>query len=761
MSTQVGQVYPIISDKSGAPLDNGFVYIGESGQNPENYPTQIYYDEDFTIPAPQPLRTINGYFSRNGSPSKIFIKSVECSIVVKDKFKILQWLDLNYSGILSGKGIKASDVVDESGKTQQEINDVINKTGLLTNLPESVDATPFLQALINAMPDGMTLDLLGKTFRVKKNTGFASDYPNGDQPCLVIKDKKNITITNGKLIVKEHAQTAIDCINSNGVINGLIIEGAGNFPPLYGTTGRGEKGEASAGYFNEALYNSGQPRNNSVNTSTYTGGNYGANGFPQWGGGYASTWGVWNGGYIFNIGDGVYLKNSDFKVEACDIYGFNGNCVAISEGSVTLERNKLHDCYTAGFFAKSYGDGAGKTIEMVEISNNHIYNIGHPDSKRTDTNVDPGYGVSTSNKGASTAGVRSYKVYGNSFYNCKRKAVDAHHSYFADVYGNRIETCGYGVFVTINDYGAAPKSTNVHDNFIRNIHMSVTTKGVGVDVTSYSTENGGFEGVIDIHSNYIEDVGVPKSIFDILPESSTGLGITVNGIECANIHNNTVIVSDNCVANAAIMDGSTGSITIPRSIITGNYVRGKMQFGIYSRKNTVIPSHAKFSSSGIVSDNIVDVRVRDDQSTAVGINGSPNCVVHNNTVSPNAGVTAYADINPSGAELSFDVNIATRAISNIVQPKTSNLTTANIVASIVSGTTLQIQLPTTHKVSSILTNEKSTPRTASFYGLTSSSGGSFDNLIRFSFNSITNGVATSINISDITAGVLRVFVTIA
>jgi len=122
MSTQVGQVYPIISDKSGTPLDNGFVYIGESGQNPENYPIQIYYDEGFTIPAPQPLRTINGYFSRNGSPAKIFINAVECSIVVKDKFKILQWSDLNYTGILSGTGIKASDVQDASGKTQQEIN---------------------------------------------------------------------------------------------------------------------------------------------------------------------------------------------------------------------------------------------------------------------------------------------------------------------------------------------------------------------------------------------------------------------------------------------------------------------------------------------------------------------------------------------------------------------------------------------------------------------------------------------------------------
>ena len=135
MSTQVGQVYPIISDKSGAPLDNGIIYIGEAGQNPENYPIQIYYDEGFTILAPQPLRTVNGYFSRNGSPAKIFIDAVECSIVVKDKFKILQWSDLNYTGILSGSGMSASDVFDGSGLSQQEWNNGVESIADLLAIP--------------------------------------------------------------------------------------------------------------------------------------------------------------------------------------------------------------------------------------------------------------------------------------------------------------------------------------------------------------------------------------------------------------------------------------------------------------------------------------------------------------------------------------------------------------------------------------------------------------------------------------------------
>lgn len=101
MSLQIGNAFQTIIGKDGTPLDSGFVYIGESGQNSEAYPVPIFYDENLTIPAPQPLRTINGYFSRNGSPAKIFIGSSSCSITVRDKLKNLQWVDLGYTGVLN------------------------------------------------------------------------------------------------------------------------------------------------------------------------------------------------------------------------------------------------------------------------------------------------------------------------------------------------------------------------------------------------------------------------------------------------------------------------------------------------------------------------------------------------------------------------------------------------------------------------------------------------------------------------------------
>ncbi|MGL4576536.1 MAG: glycosyl hydrolase family 28-related protein, partial [Burkholderiaceae bacterium] len=58
--------------QDGLPLDAGFVYIGQPNLDPELSPIQIYWDEAGTIPAAQPLRTINGYIANNGAPSRIY-----------------------------------------------------------------------------------------------------------------------------------------------------------------------------------------------------------------------------------------------------------------------------------------------------------------------------------------------------------------------------------------------------------------------------------------------------------------------------------------------------------------------------------------------------------------------------------------------------------------------------------------------------------------------------------------------------------------
>lgn len=75
--------FAVFFDTHGDPLNAGFVYIGIPDLNPETSPAPIFWDDDMTIPAAQPIRTIAGYPSRSGSPSKVFVDG-DYSITVKD-----------------------------------------------------------------------------------------------------------------------------------------------------------------------------------------------------------------------------------------------------------------------------------------------------------------------------------------------------------------------------------------------------------------------------------------------------------------------------------------------------------------------------------------------------------------------------------------------------------------------------------------------------------------------------------------------------
>ena len=86
--------FPVISpfefftDLDGTPLENGYIYIGESNQNPITNPITVTWDTDGLYPAAQPIRTLAGYPNRSGAIGEIFINGFNYrnySIMVKDK----------------------------------------------------------------------------------------------------------------------------------------------------------------------------------------------------------------------------------------------------------------------------------------------------------------------------------------------------------------------------------------------------------------------------------------------------------------------------------------------------------------------------------------------------------------------------------------------------------------------------------------------------------------------------------------------------
>ena len=67
----------------GAPLNNGAIYIGAAYLDAQSNPIPVYWDDALTIPAIQPIRTLNGYAVRNGTPARIFCNAENFSMTVQ------------------------------------------------------------------------------------------------------------------------------------------------------------------------------------------------------------------------------------------------------------------------------------------------------------------------------------------------------------------------------------------------------------------------------------------------------------------------------------------------------------------------------------------------------------------------------------------------------------------------------------------------------------------------------------------------------
>lgn len=92
--------FPQFYDLDGSPLDAGYIYIGVVNQNPETQPVQAYWDVAGTQPAPQPIRTTNGFPVRNGNIAQVYVVS-DYSLTVRDKKRSLVFYQPVNSGLQS------------------------------------------------------------------------------------------------------------------------------------------------------------------------------------------------------------------------------------------------------------------------------------------------------------------------------------------------------------------------------------------------------------------------------------------------------------------------------------------------------------------------------------------------------------------------------------------------------------------------------------------------------------------------------------
>lgn len=104
-------------DRDGDPLDAGYIWIGEANKYPKNFPVTVYYDAALLTPAPNPLRTSNGYVVRNGSPTYLYVDG-NYSILVEDSTGQQVFYVADFLMIGSGSAISAGDLANTSDVTK-------------------------------------------------------------------------------------------------------------------------------------------------------------------------------------------------------------------------------------------------------------------------------------------------------------------------------------------------------------------------------------------------------------------------------------------------------------------------------------------------------------------------------------------------------------------------------------------------------------------------------------------------------------------
>lgn len=85
----IGNPYQIFTDRNGQPLEEGYIYIGAEGLNPQTNPIAVFWNSSYTISAPQPIRTSGGYPVFNGSPGKLFAAGLYSISVFDNKGQLV------------------------------------------------------------------------------------------------------------------------------------------------------------------------------------------------------------------------------------------------------------------------------------------------------------------------------------------------------------------------------------------------------------------------------------------------------------------------------------------------------------------------------------------------------------------------------------------------------------------------------------------------------------------------------------------------
>jgi hypothetical protein len=249
--------FPVFQDRDGQPLENGYIWLGVANLNPQTNPVIAYYDEALTIPAPQPLRTLNGYISRAGTPAQVYVDGVNFSILVQDSKGSMVYNFLDGTGI----GPDACGVTYDppfAGAVPTTVCAKLEQTISIKDFGAVGDGSDEYDIILTAwnycLANGKNLYFPAGTYSSGINN---MPFKNPDFPATSLLDCGDITIYGDgpNTILKSDSVNGADVLNLYSVKN-LHIRNMKVTADLSGSFGAGSNGLSIVGGFDNLTFDS-------------------------------------------------------------------------------------------------------------------------------------------------------------------------------------------------------------------------------------------------------------------------------------------------------------------------------------------------------------------------------------------------------------------------------------------------------------------------------------------------------------------------
>ncbi len=255
----VEQPFKTYTGLDGKPLDSGYVYFGQPNQDPITKPVTVFWDAAGTLPAAQPLRTVNGYIMNAGTPANLFFDGAYSELVqdkkrqqvfyarTSDEFSIATAVR-NFILLIAAAAGSALMGFIQAGAgaiartVQDELRDVVRVSQFGAKPDTGTDQGPKIAAAhAYAMSINADLEFPGGVYTIGPGTSFTIDPqktrwvakgPVGLRWSAVPTSGVAVTIVAGEVAAYETVRTMVDAI-----LSGIDILGSPSSGALFNATG--------------------------------------------------------------------------------------------------------------------------------------------------------------------------------------------------------------------------------------------------------------------------------------------------------------------------------------------------------------------------------------------------------------------------------------------------------------------------------------------------------------------------------------------